>query len=80
MQSVRGITDVSQCCLNLRWLMRQRCADPSMWAVELNKLTRTYLGFSRASVLRISAFRFYQISRASTSVGTGAPSGQLGEA
>lgn len=48
LQAVRGITDVSQCCLNLRWLMRKRFADPSIWAVELNKLTRTYLGFSRA--------------------------------
>ncbi len=51
LQVVRGITDVSQSCLNLRWLMRQRCADPTMWALELNKLTRTYLGFSRATGL-----------------------------
>ncbi len=51
MQFVRGITDVNQCCLNLRWLMRQRCADSSLWAVELNRLTRTYLGFSRATGL-----------------------------
>ncbi len=53
LQSVRGITDVSQCCLNLRWLMRQRSADPSLWTVELNKISRTFLGFSRAHGLLI---------------------------
>lgn len=31
--------------------MRQRLPDPSLWGVELNKLTRTYLGFSRATGL-----------------------------
>lgn len=55
MQFVRGISDVSQCCLNLRWLMRQRQADPALWAVELNKLTRTFLGFSRATGLLLGA-------------------------
>lgn len=53
MQAVRGITDVSQSCLNLRWLMLQRCSDPTMWAVELNKMTRNYLGFTRADRLLI---------------------------
>lgn len=33
--------------------MRQRCPDSSLWAVELNKLTRNYLGFSRATGLLI---------------------------
>ena len=45
---MEGISDVSQCCRNLRWMVRQGCQDPSQWAVELNKLTRTYLGFNRA--------------------------------
>ena len=48
MQAMEGISDVSQCCRNLRWMVRQGCQDPSQWAVELNKLTRTYLDFNRA--------------------------------
>lgn len=53
MQAVRELSDLNQCCLNLRWMMRQRHQDPSMWPVELNKLTRTYLGFSRSHGLLI---------------------------
>lgn len=51
MQSVRGISDVNQCSLNLRWLVRKRCSDPNRWNMELTKITRNYLGIERATEL-----------------------------
>jgi transcriptional regulator with XRE-family HTH domain len=55
MQFMRGISDVNQCCLNLRWLVRQRCPDPTRWGMELGKITRNYLGYNRALGLLMGA-------------------------
>jgi transcriptional regulator with XRE-family HTH domain len=48
MQAVTRLNELSTFCLNLRWMLFQRCKDPLDWAGELSRITRNFISFSRS--------------------------------